>query len=313
MCNSIHSTHELRVAASIVRYRSRGREARRRFALRGLARVHPGASVSSEMRARVLRAADQLGYRVNRLAQSLINARSQHDRAGRHRSPAAIPRRASGDALERAARGRLSMHVAQRRQCRARHECADRACARVSRLCDRRDDRHAAVAHRRGLPEQRRAGHPRQQAVARTRRRYRRRRPRRRRAARGGTGCLPPAAGGSSSCRARRGPQAWSAGSTHFAHGRPKPASRFASGKTARPTIAGREAALSMLAEEPFDGAFCVTDLLALGFLDAARSECGRRVPQDLSVIGFDDIPQAGWSAYRAHDFPAAGCLLTDA
>src|SRR5207249_11897036 len=36
----------------------------------------PGASVSSELRERIVRAADHLGYRVNRLAQSLINARS---------------------------------------------------------------------------------------------------------------------------------------------------------------------------------------------------------------------------------------------
>ena len=36
----------------------------------------PGASVSHEARARVLEAADRLGYRVNRLAQSLNKARS---------------------------------------------------------------------------------------------------------------------------------------------------------------------------------------------------------------------------------------------
>ena len=61
----------------------------------------------------------------------------------------------------------------------------------------------------------------------------------------------------------------------------------------------GRDAALTMLAEAPLDGVFCVTDLLALGFLDAARIECGLRVPEDLSLIGFDDIAQAGWGAYR--------------
>jgi DNA-binding LacI/PurR family transcriptional regulator len=66
---------------------------------------------------------------------------------------------------------------------------------------------------------------------------------------------------------------------------------------------AGRDAALEMLADGELDGVFCVTDLLALGFLDAARTECGRRVPDDLSVIGFDDIPQAGWSAYRLTTF----------
>src|SRR5438132_7875934 len=65
----------------------------------------------------------------------------------------------------------------------------------------------------------------------------------------------------------------------------------------------GREAALAMLAEEAIDGAFCVTDLIALGFLDAARLDRRRRVPDDLSLIGFDDIPQAGWNAYQLTTF----------
>lgn len=66
---------------------------------------------------------------------------------------------------------------------------------------------------------------------------------------------------------------------------------------------AGRAAALATLADEALDGVFCVTDLLALGFLDAARLERGRRVPDDLSIIGFDDIPQAAWGAYRLTTF----------
>lgn len=76
---------------------------------------------------------------------------------------------------------------------------------------------------------------------------------------------------------------------------------------------AGRDAALAMLAEEPLDGVFCVTDLLALGFLDAARSERSRRVPVDLSVIGFDDIPQAAWGAYDLTTFCQPVRDLTDA
>lgn len=51
------------------------------------------------------------------------------------------------------------------------------------------------------------------------------------------------------------------------------------------------------------DGVFCVTDLLALGFMDAARHEFGLRIPDDLCVIGFDDIEQADWESYRLTTF----------
>jgi DNA-binding LacI/PurR family transcriptional regulator len=67
-----------------------------------------------------------------------------------------------------------------------------------------------------------------------------------------------------------------------------------------------------MLGKDAIDGAFCVTDLIALGFLDAARLDRGRHVPDDLSVIGFDDIPQAAWSAYRLTTFRQPVRMLTD-
>ena len=51
------------------------------------------------------------------------------------------------------------------------------------------------------------------------------------------------------------------------------------------------------------DGVFCVTDLLACGVMDAARRRFGLRVPDDLSIIGFDDIPQAGWASYQLTTF----------
>lgn len=51
------------------------------------------------------------------------------------------------------------------------------------------------------------------------------------------------------------------------------------------------------------DGIFCVTDLLACGFLDAARNEFGLAVPEELCVVGFDDIEQAGWSSYELTTF----------
>jgi DNA-binding LacI/PurR family transcriptional regulator len=61
----------------------------------------------------------------------------------------------------------------------------------------------------------------------------------------------------------------------------------------------GAEAARALLQRrEPPDAIFCANDIMALGALDVARLEMGLRVPEALSVIGFDDIPAAAWSAY---------------
>lgn len=42
-------------------------------------------------------------------------------------------------------------------------------------------------------------------------------------------------------------------------------------------------------------GIFCPTDIVALGLLDALRHEHGVSIPEELSLIGYDDIPQAAW------------------
>ena len=53
------------------------------------------------------------------------------------------------------------------------------------------------------------------------------------------------------------------------------------------------EATRSWLADhEPPDGLFCFTDELALGALHAF-AEAGVRVPEDVSVVGYDDVPEA--------------------
>jgi DNA-binding LacI/PurR family transcriptional regulator len=60
----------------------------------------------------------------------------------------------------------------------------------------------------------------------------------------------------------------------------------------------GKEAAQRLLASGPApDAVFCVNDLMAFGTLDHLRG-AGLCVPSDVSVIGFDDVPMAAWTAY---------------
>ncbi|HLS57213.1 MAG TPA: LacI family DNA-binding transcriptional regulator [Zeimonas sp.] len=60
----------------------------------------------------------------------------------------------------------------------------------------------------------------------------------------------------------------------------------------------GREAAIRLLElGSPPDAIFCVNDVLAAGAIDGAR-HLGIRVPDDLWIIGYDDIELASWDAY---------------
>jgi DNA-binding LacI/PurR family transcriptional regulator len=66
----------------------------------------------------------------------------------------------------------------------------------------------------------------------------------------------------------------------------------------------GREAAYVLLSGMARPHAvFCVTDLLALGFMDAARRGLAMNIPHELCVIGFDDIPEASWDSYELTTF----------
>ena len=47
------------------------------------------------------------------------------------------------------------------------------------------------------------------------------------------------------------------------------------------------------------DAVFVASDHMAFAVMDTLRFELGLRVPQDVSVVGFDNVPQAQWGSYR--------------
>lgn len=62
---------------------------------------------------------------------------------------------------------------------------------------------------------------------------------------------------------------------------------------------AGYKAAMRLLGKSERPNAiFCSSDLIAMGAMDAARFEMGLRVPEDIAVIGFDNIPMSAWPTY---------------
>lgn len=78
----------------------------------------------------------------------------------------------------------------------------------------------------------------------------------------------------------------------------------------------GRAAVARLLAEStPCDAIFAASDLIAIGAM-AALTEAGKRVPQDVAVVGFDGIDSARYCTPALstveQDLPAAGRLLVN-
>lgn len=65
----------------------------------------------------------------------------------------------------------------------------------------------------------------------------------------------------------------------------------YAGGRTMAQTLCA--------ADTPPNAVICANDMMALGVMDACRFDLGLRVPEDVAVTGFDDIPQAAWPTYQ--------------
>ena len=57
-------------------------------------------------------------------------------------------------------------------------------------------------------------------------------------------------------------------------------------------------AARDLFASDPPDAIFVANDHMALAVMDTVRFELGLSVPQDVSIVGYDDVPSAAWLAY---------------
>lgn len=67
---------------------------------------------------------------------------------------------------------------------------------------------------------------------------------------------------------------------------------------------ATREATRRMFdRSDPPDAVFACNDHMAFATMDVLRFELGLRVPEDVSVVGFDDVPLAAWPAYDLTTF----------
>lgn len=66
-------------------------------------------------------------------------------------------------------------------------------------------------------------------------------------------------------------------------------------------------------ADAPPDAVFVANDYMAFGVLDVLRAELGIRVPEDVAVIGFDDVPAAAWPAYGLTTLRQDAAAMVDA
>ncbi|HET9093915.1 MAG TPA: LacI family DNA-binding transcriptional regulator [Solirubrobacteraceae bacterium] len=77
---------------------------------------------------------------------------------------------------------------------------------------------------------------------------------------------------------------------------------------------AGHRGALELLAAEP-TALFCGNDILALGAYDALHGR-GVRIPEEVSLVGFDDVLLAGWNVFQlttiSQDIPGLVRAATD-
>jgi len=66
---------------------------------------------------------------------------------------------------------------------------------------------------------------------------------------------------------------------------------------------AAKGAVAMMQTPAPPDAIFCANDHMAIAVMDALRHDLGMRVPDDVSIVGFDNVGPAQWPTYSITSF----------
>jgi DNA-binding LacI/PurR family transcriptional regulator len=61
------------------------------------------------------------------------------------------------------------------------------------------------------------------------------------------------------------------------------------------------------------DAIFVANDHMAFSVMDVLRNELKLRIPQDISVVGYDDVPEASWGGYNLTTVRQPSALMIDA
>lgn len=61
------------------------------------------------------------------------------------------------------------------------------------------------------------------------------------------------------------------------------------------------------------DAVFVAGDYMAIAVMDILRSELGLHVPEDVSVVGFGNVPQAAWDSYQLTTYEQSIYPMIDA
>ncbi len=60
------------------------------------------------------------------------------------------------------------------------------------------------------------------------------------------------------------------------------------------------------------DAIFVANDHMAFSAMDVIRDEMKLRIPEDVSVVGYDDVPEAGWGGYKLTTVKQPGAAMIE-